>query len=152
MKRLFESLDFIYVPSTDVAKDLAFYTRRARMARWSSRSSASGRVWPEVGLGGGPGRGSLLAEHLEGEAPVFVYRVADLEQALESLEKRGLEPEARFEIPPGPCAEFRSPGGQRWAIYELTRPERVRQPSGPGRLPALAVACTRHGREARRAR
>jgi len=39
------------------------------------------------------------------------------------LEGHGLELEARFGIPHGPCASLRSPGGQRLAIYELTRPE-----------------------------
>ena len=30
--------------------------------------------------------------------------------------------EARFGIPHGPCAAVRTPGGQRLALYELTRP------------------------------
>jgi hypothetical protein len=28
-----------------------------------------------------------------------------------------------IEIPNGPCATFRAPGGQRLAVYELTRPQ-----------------------------
>jgi hypothetical protein len=63
----------------------------------------------------------LLAGHLEGEGPVLVHRVADLEAALAELEGRGLELEARFEIPPGPCAAFRTPGGQRLGLYQRTR-------------------------------
>jgi hypothetical protein len=65
----------------------------------------------------------LLADHLEGDAPVLVYRVTDLVSAISNLESRGLALEARFGIPHGPCASFRSPGGQRLAAYELTRPE-----------------------------
>jgi hypothetical protein len=74
----------------------------------------------EVKVGRGGPR-LLLAGHLAGEAPVLVHRVADLEAALAELESRGLELESRFEIPPGPCAAFRTPGGQRLALYERTR-------------------------------
>jgi hypothetical protein len=66
----------------------------------------------------------LLADHLNAdEGPVLVHRVGDFDAALGALEGRGLELEARFGIPHGPCATFRAPGGQRLAVYELTRPE-----------------------------
>jgi hypothetical protein len=64
----------------------------------------------------------LLAEHLDGERPILVYRVADLERAMAELDERGWEPGERFGIPHGPGCAFRTPGGQRLAIYELTRP------------------------------
>jgi hypothetical protein len=38
------------------------------------------------------------------------------------LERRRLRTEAGFGIPHGPCAACRAPGGQRLAVYELTRP------------------------------
>jgi hypothetical protein len=75
-----------------------------------------------VELTTGPPR-ILLAGHLDGEAPIFVYRVADLEAAVEQLTKRGFEDGTRLEIPHGPVCSFRAPGGQRIALYELTRPE-----------------------------
>jgi hypothetical protein len=50
----------------------------------------------------------LLADHLEGQAPVLVYRVGDLDSMLAELERRGLEPEGQFGIPHGPCAAVRS--------------------------------------------
>lgn len=65
----------------------------------------------------------LLADHLEGERPVMVYRVADLGAALADLEARGFRRERTFEIPHGPCCSFRTPGGHRIALYQLTRPE-----------------------------
>lgn len=64
----------------------------------------------------------LLASHLEGDVPVLVHRVADYAAAVAELRERGAEVEAEFGIPHGPCAAFRTPGGQRHAIYELTRP------------------------------
>jgi hypothetical protein len=65
----------------------------------------------------------LLAGHLEGERPVLVYRVADLDAAVAELRGRGWEDAPRFGIPHGPIVAFTAPGGHRLAIYELTRPE-----------------------------
>ena len=47
----------------------------------------------------------------------------DLGGALDLLESRGWKREHTFEIPHGPCCSFRSPGGHRIALYQLTRPE-----------------------------
>jgi hypothetical protein len=67
----------------------------------------------------------LLAGHLQGERPVLVYRVADYAEATEALEAAGIELD-ELEIPHGPCAAFRALGDQRFAVYELTRPEAIR--------------------------
>ncbi len=118
---LFEQLDFVYMPSPDVARDLVFYTDVLGGEVVFAIEAFSTRV-AQVRLNEGP-PSLLLAEHLEGEAPVLVHRVARLNEALEVLEERGLEVEARFGIPHGPGATLRSPGGQRLAIYELSRPQ-----------------------------
>lgn len=64
----------------------------------------------------------LLADHLEGDVPILVYRVPNLAAARSELESRGWEGGHTLEIPQGPVCSFRAPGGQRIAIYELTRP------------------------------
>jgi pimeloyl-ACP methyl ester carboxylesterase/predicted enzyme related to lactoylglutathione lyase len=117
----FEQLDFVYMPSRDVAHDLAFY-RDVVGAEIVFAIEAFGARVAQVRVAE-QGPGLLLADHLEGDAPVLVYRVADLDATIAELEGRGLETEARFGIPHGPCAAFRAPGGQRLAVYELTRPE-----------------------------
>ena len=76
-----------------------------------------------VRLAAGGGPDLLLAGHLDGERPVLVYRVGDLEAATAELRGRGWEPAPRFGIPHGPCCAFTAPGGHRFAIYELIRPE-----------------------------
>ncbi len=116
-----EQLDFLYMPSRDVAGDLAYYTRTLGGEVVFAIEAFGTRVAQLRLTGGGPRL--LVAEHLEGEAPVLVFRVADLDAALAGLERRGAEIEARFGIPHGPCAALRTPGGQRLALYELTRPE-----------------------------
>jgi hypothetical protein len=117
----FEALDFVYTPSRDVAKDLAFYEDLLGGQIVFAIEAFGTRV-AEVRMAADGSR-LILAGHLEGEAPVFLYRVANLDDAIETLEGRGLDIEAKFGIPHGPCASLRSPGGQRLAIYELTRPE-----------------------------
>jgi hypothetical protein len=64
----------------------------------------------------------VLSGHLEGEAPILIYRVDDYGAAVERLRTAGVSELHEVEIPHGPCATFRAPGGQRLAVYELTRP------------------------------
>jgi len=64
----------------------------------------------------------LLADHVKGDTPILVYRVANLRKALTDLKKGGWSEESTFEIPHGPICSFHAPGGQRIAVYQLTRP------------------------------
>jgi hypothetical protein len=68
----------------------------------------------------------LLADHVEGDAPILVYRVADLPAAKAELEERGWKAGGSVELPIGPAFSFATPGGQRIAIYESTRAGVVR--------------------------
>ena len=87
-------------------------------------------VWKIRGMGttvacltvSGEGPAILLSGHLDGPAPVLVYRVADYDGAIARLRDAGAGEIHELEIPQGPCASFRLPDGQRAAIYELTRP------------------------------
>jgi catechol 2,3-dioxygenase-like lactoylglutathione lyase family enzyme len=124
---LIEDLDFLYMPSRDVARDLWFYSEVLDGEIVFAIEAFGARV-AEVRVGAGPRL--LLADHLEGEAPVLVHRVADIGATLAELERRGWADEARFEIPPGPAVSLRSPGGQRLALYEPTRPEVYRRFAG----------------------
>jgi catechol 2,3-dioxygenase-like lactoylglutathione lyase family enzyme len=117
---LLDQLDFLYVPSRDVAADLRFYTDVLGGEVVFAIEAFGARV-ARIALGE-DGPALVLADHLEGDAPVLIHRVGDLDRVLAELERRGLLLESRFEIPHGPCAELRSPGGQRLAVYELTRP------------------------------
>ena len=65
----------------------------------------------------------LLTDHLDGDRPIYIYRVDDLRKAVSALKKRGLENERRLEIPMGPCSSFVLPSGHRIALYEASRPE-----------------------------
>ena len=71
---------------------------------------------------GGPGL--VLAEHLQGERPILIFRVGNLDAAIADLESRAVELGGRFEMPFGHGIEVQLPGPQRLAIYEATRQER----------------------------
>jgi hypothetical protein len=116
----FEQLDFLYVPSRDVAAETRALVELAG-ARLVFAIEAMGTRVAMVRLSAAP-PAVMLAGHLSGERPVLVYRVPDLDAAVHAIEARGLEPESRLEIPHGPCCSFSVHGGHRIAIYEPTRP------------------------------
>ena len=118
---MFESLDFVYMPSRDAAGDVKFFTSTLG-ARLVFAVEGMGTRVAMVELTDGPPR-VLLAEHLDGDRPVLVYRVEDLASALDELESRGWHRGGTFEIPQGPICSFAAPGGQRIALYQLARPE-----------------------------
>lgn len=118
---MFEALDFVYMPSRDPAAEVGFFVE-VLGGRLAFAIEAFGARVAMVELSPHP-PALLLADHLEGERPVLVYRVEDLDVALEDLAGRGWEPEPRFGIPHGPCCTVHAPGGHRLAVYELTRPE-----------------------------
>jgi hypothetical protein len=117
----FQQLDFLYTPSRNVATDLAYLTE-VLGGRVVFAVEAMGTRVAAVQLTTGPPL-VLLADHVEGERPILVYRVADLDAALAGLEARGWQRQRTLEIPHGPCCSFQTPGGHRIALYQLTRPE-----------------------------
>jgi len=117
----FERLDFLYVPSREVAADLEYFTE-VLGGRVVFAVEAMGTRVAAIQLTGHPPL-VLLTDHLQGERPILVYRVADLGAALADLEARGWQRQHTLEIPHGPCCSFRTPGGHRLALYQLTRPE-----------------------------
>jgi hypothetical protein len=117
----FQQLDFVYTPSLDVAADLAYLSGRLG-GRVVFAVEAMGARVAAVRLSDGPPL-LLLADHLEAGGPILVYRVPDLGAALDELASRGWTRGQVLEIPHGPCCSFRTPGGQRLALYQLTRPQ-----------------------------
>jgi len=117
----FESLDFLYIPTRDVAGDAAYFTDVLggtlvfAIEEWRTRVAM-------VEMTAGPPH-LLFTDHVDGERPILIYRVEDLDGTLERLTVEGWERESAFEIPQGPCCSFRTPGGHRVAVYELARPQ-----------------------------
>ena len=117
---MFERLDYLYMPSRDVASDVAYFTDVLGGRLIFAIDGMGARV-AMIQLTADPPR-ILLADHLEGDRPILVYRVDDLESARTELRGRGWDEGHALEIPQGPVRSFVGPGGHRLAIYELTRP------------------------------
>jgi len=112
-------LDYVYMPSADVAADARYFTD-VLGGRLVFAIDAMGTRVAMVQLTEEPPR-ILLAGHLDGDRPILVYRVDDLDAAIAGLEARGWTRGHTLEIPQGPVCSFSAPGGQRLAIYELAR-------------------------------
>jgi hypothetical protein len=117
---VFEQLEYVYMPSDDVARDVAWFTEVLGGRLVFALDGMGARV-AMLELTDDPPR-ILLADHLEGERPVLVYRVDDLARASDELMARGWDEGHALEIPQGPVRSFAGPGGHRLAIYERTRP------------------------------
>ncbi len=116
----FEQLDYLYTPSGDVASDMRFFVD-VLGARVGFAVEGMGSRVAMVVLASGPPH-LLLADHLDGDRPILVYRVADLRKATAELKKRGLKKQHAVELPMGPASSFATPRGHRVALYELARP------------------------------
>ncbi|HEY8787028.1 MAG TPA: hypothetical protein VIN63_11185 [Candidatus Limnocylindria bacterium] len=114
-------LDFLYVPSADVAADATYWVN-VLGARLVFAVDGMGARVAMLELGSSGPR-VLLTDHLEDKRTVLFYRVENLDQTLKELSSKGWKRGRSVEIPHGPCVSFATPGGQRVAIYQLTRPE-----------------------------
>jgi len=117
----FIQLDYLYVPSSDVATDLKYFTEVLGGEVAFAVEGMGARV-AMVRLTQDPPH-VLLTDHLDGDRPILIYRVDKLDSALGDLKRRGWKKGQTLEIPMGPCCSFTTPSGHRIAIYELSRPE-----------------------------
>ena len=119
---MFGSLDYIYVPAADVDAEARRYaeTLGAELA-WKVRAMGTTVACLRVA---GDGPAILLSGHLQGPGAILVYRVDDYAATVGRLREQGVAVH-ELEIPHGPCATFTMEAGQRYAVYELTRPDAV---------------------------
>jgi hypothetical protein len=124
----FEQLDFVYMPSRDVASDLRYFSEVLGAEVVFAIDGMGTRV-AMVKLSEAP-PAILLADHVEGDAPILVYRVPGLRAAMNELKQRGWKKGRTLELPMGPACSFTAPGGQRVAMYERSRPQVVEHFAG----------------------
>ena len=118
---MFGSLDYIYVPAADVDAEAERYagTLGAELI-WKVRAMGTTVACLRVAEAG---PAILLSGHLQGPGAVLVYRVPDYPATVRLLRQRSVTVH-ELEIPHGPCATF-TLAGQRYAVYQLTRPHAV---------------------------
>lgn len=119
---MFGSLDYIYVPAADVDAEASRYVEVL----------GAELIWKVRGMGttvaclraGEPGPAILLSGHLQGPGAILVYRVQDYAATVAHLREQNVAVR-ELEIPHGPCATFTMEAGQRYAVYQLLRPDAV---------------------------
>ena len=126
---MFLSLDYLYVPARHIEASVRYYTEQlGGELLWKIHAF---NAWVAAVRLSPIGPIVLLADHLQGDTPILIYRVERLESAVAALRARGWTPESGpFEIPNGPCYTFCDPMGVRLAIYENQRPEVVQEFAG----------------------
>ena len=116
----FGPLRYMYVGSSNIQKDLDYYTEILGAKKIWDISSFGTRV---VALSLGKGPLLLLADHRPARSCILIFQVRDLPAISKQLRKRGWKPEGEsFEIPEGPCYRFNDPSGNPLAIIEVVRP------------------------------
>lgn len=115
----FGTLDYLYMPSHDVAADLRYFTETLGGQTIFAIDDGGTKV-AMVALGTELPR-LLPTDHLDTDAPILVFRVADIAVQVARLHEQNVDG-WRLELPMGLAFSWTAPGGQRVAIYESTRP------------------------------
>ena len=65
----------------------------------------------------------LIADHVEAPSKRLIYEVEDMDAAAKALKARGWKADGnQFEVPDGPCINFKDESGNEYAILEMKRP------------------------------
>ena len=114
-------LEYLYVASADVAKDLAYY-RDVLGARVVWDFSEFGTRVAAVELGARPPL-YVLAGHRQAPHVLPIFAVDDLPRVERELRARGWTPEGpSVAVPDGPCYLFKDPSGNEVGLLGSVRP------------------------------
>jgi hypothetical protein len=116
----FKRLAYVYIATSNYDDDHEFYEKRLGAAVVWEFSEFGARV-AAFDLCGEPYL--LLADHVRAPSKRLIYEVDDLDGAARELEGRGWSPDGgRFEVPDGPCINFKDRSGNEYAILQMSRP------------------------------
>ena len=116
----FGPLRYLYIGSSDIQKDLDYYTQVIGAKKIWDLSSFGTRV-AAIRLGEGPI--VLLAAHRPAKSCILIFEVKDLAATSKRLREKGWKPEGeKFEIPEGRCYRFNDPSGNPLALLQIVRP------------------------------
>jgi hypothetical protein len=116
----FKRLVYIYIGTSDFEKDRTFYAEKLGGKLLWEFQEFGARV-AGFDLCGLPYL--LIADHVKAPSKRLIYEVEDLKRAAETLKDRGWRPDGgSFEIPDGPCINFKDESGNEYAILQMSRP------------------------------
>jgi len=116
----FKRLVYVYIGTSTFDEDHEFYENKLGAKLVWEFSDFGARV-AAFDLCGEPYL--LLADHVKAPSKRLIYEVEDLDDAVRDLKGRGWKAEGgRFEIPDGPCVNFKDASGNEYAILQMSRP------------------------------
>lgn len=116
---MFGPLRYLYVGSSDVAADLAAWTKAGAQVVWDK--TGFGTRVAAVRVGEGPLW--LVAGHRPAPSILPIFAVPDLKAMVTAMKAGGWKPEGPIvEVPDGPVRLFKDPSGNEVALLEETRP------------------------------
>src|SRR5258706_16460821 len=111
---MFKRIAYIYIGTSNYDADRKFYheTLGARLV-WEFQEFGA-RV-AAFDLAGEPYL--LIADHVHAPSKRLIFEVENLRKTKEELETRGWKPDGElFEVPDGPCYNFKDASGNEYAI------------------------------------
>ena len=116
----FKRLVYVYIGTSSFDEDRVFYEKKLGAELLWEFKEFGARV-AAFDLCGEPYL--LLADHVKAPSKRLIYEVDSLQAAADLLRGRGWEPEGgSFEVPDGPCMNFKDRSGNEYSILEMRRP------------------------------
>lgn len=101
---MFGSLDFVYILAPNIESSLDYYKNTlGGELLWKIHAYG---VWVACIIPSEAEPYIIIANHLEKNDIVLIYRVSNLENTIFQLRSKGWEEEKMLEIPPDPCYTF----------------------------------------------
>lgn len=120
MSSSFKRLIYVYVGTSDYRADYDFY-RNVLGAELVWEFEEFGAKVAAFNLCGEPFL--LIADHAKAPSKRLIYEVDDIKTAAKELKARGWKPDGSgFEVPDGPCINFKDRSGNEYAIIQMIRP------------------------------
>jgi predicted enzyme related to lactoylglutathione lyase len=117
---LFRRLVYVYIGTSDYEKDFHFY-KEILQAKLVWQFAKYGAKVAAFSLGSEPYL--LIADHVHAPGKRLIYEVENIKDAANELKERGWQPDGEiFEVPDGPCINFKDKSGNEYAILQMTRP------------------------------
>ena len=126
----FKRLVYVYVGTSDYDADYEFYKNVLGARRVWEFKNFGARV-AAFDLCGEPFL--LIADHVKAPSKRLIYEVDDIATAAKQMKSRGWRADGgEFEIPDGPCMNFKDKSGNEYAILQMTRPHVLEAEFGKG--------------------
>ena len=124
---------YVYIGTSDYRTDYNFY-RDVLGAELIWEFEEFGAKVAAFNLCGEPFL--LIADHVKAPSKRLIYEVDDITTAADELKRRGWKADgSKFEVPDGPCINFKDRSGNEYALIQMTRPHVLEKefPRGPSR-------------------